>query len=75
MQQNIFLKQPQLKSVFNLILTDYLCVCGCEIPTSYFDIAKGVIKMWSQGVIMWGSFLWANTHIYNLTNAQTHCQG
>ena len=66
MQQNIFLKQPQLKSVFNFIWTDYLCVC--EVPTSYFDIAKGVIKMW-------GSFLWANTHIYNLTNAQTHCQG
>ena len=55
MQQNIFLKQPQLKSVFNFIWTDYLCVC--EVPTSYFDIAKGVIKIWSQGVIMWGSFL------------------
>ena len=32
-------------------------VCGGEVPTSYFDIAKGVIKMW-------GSFLKANIHIY-----------
>ena len=62
MQQNIFLKQPQLKSVLNLIWTDYLCVC--EVPTSFFDIAKGVIKMW-------GSFLWENIHIHSNTCTNT----